>query len=264
MFRKKKQEVPARLPSPVKDIVESSIKNIEQKTGQVHEEANKKEEELRIKEPEPIRTEIEEKLPKIKKEEAFLQGKEKKEEQKDLFFSKLIEELMSGKIPEEIIGQDLKELMKSYHLEGRITHGAILASRLVELLRQLEEIEEQWKIKNEEKRRIEQELIDLEVEMDEKLEEVRILTEKIRRLQRLKQEVSKEKWFYCVNGEVYRNVFELREALEKMDEATYKYHANNEKNDFAEWIRNVFHDSELADMLIGKDRDEALRILRQL
>jgi hypothetical protein len=61
--------------------------------------------------------------------------------------------------------------------------------------------------------------------------------------------------FWVCNGTVLRNIYELASNLEKMPEDAFSYHVNNEKNDFANWIRDILGDKELADML-SKTRDQ--------
>ena len=53
--------------------------------------------------------------------------------------------------------------------------------------------------------------------------------------------------FWCVNGNVCRNIYELVEAIEAMSEEDFVYHVNedHQKNDFAKWIGEVLGDSEL-------------------
>lgn len=55
--------------------------------------------------------------------------------------------------------------------------------------------------------------------------------------------------FFVADGSVIKNVAELVWALDKMHEDTYKFHANNEKNDFSNWVRDIFNEQELAEDL---------------
>ena len=48
--------------------------------------------------------------------------------------------------------------------------------------------------------------------------------------------------FWTVNGEVLNSLLALRDALERMDNATYKHHVTGEKNDFAAWVDEVLED----------------------
>ena len=67
--------------------------------------------------------------------------------------------------------------------------------------------------------------------------------------QRVLRHVPDEKRFYCHDGKILNNLYELRIALEQMDENTYKHHVTEEKNDFARWVREVLMDSKLSNDL---------------
>ena len=55
-----------------------------------------------------------------------------------------------------------------------------------------------------------------------------------------------DKHFWTRNGSAIKNLRELLDAIEEMDEATFRHHVDVHKNDFSEWIRHVFKDEELA------------------
>lgn len=55
--------------------------------------------------------------------------------------------------------------------------------------------------------------------------------------------------FWINNGPILKNLNDLKNALLKMSEGSFKYHVNKEKNDFANWVKNVLKDSVLADKL---------------
>ena len=58
--------------------------------------------------------------------------------------------------------------------------------------------------------------------------------------------VNHEKRFFANNGETYSNYYELLEGLRAMDSATFYHHVNGNKNDFMNWVRDVFSDKRLA------------------
>ena len=59
-------------------------------------------------------------------------------------------------------------------------------------------------------------------------------------------EIPPQKKFFLCNGEVIGDVHELMEKLKTMDEGVFKHHVNVERNDFANWVRDVFMDKKLA------------------
>ncbi|MFH1647779.1 MAG: hypothetical protein ABID71_08875 [Chloroflexota bacterium] len=62
--------------------------------------------------------------------------------------------------------------------------------------------------------------------------------------------VSDEKRFYCQDGRYLKSLKELQEALGQMFEETYHAHANESKNDFSVWVRDVLVDDKLASDLL--------------
>ncbi len=53
--------------------------------------------------------------------------------------------------------------------------------------------------------------------------------------------------FYVRDGRILKNLQELRAHLKgEMSDETFSYHCNSEKNDFANWIRDVIGDRKLA------------------
>lgn len=52
--------------------------------------------------------------------------------------------------------------------------------------------------------------------------------------------------FFCHDGKVFTDMKELAEGLTAMSDETFGYHANAEKNDFSNWVRDVIKDEKLA------------------
>jgi len=67
--------------------------------------------------------------------------------------------------------------------------------------------------------------------------------------QRVLRHVPDEKRFHCHDGRILNNLYELKNALEKMIHACYAHHVTEEKNDFARWVREVLGDDKLANDL---------------
>jgi len=71
-----------------------------------------------------------------------------------------------------------------------------------------------------------------------------------------------EHYFYLCDGTVIKNVLELSKNIERMNDEVFCYHVNNEKNDFSNWIRDVYNDENLAkSMLETKDKDKTQIVL---
>jgi len=69
-------------------------------------------------------------------------------------------------------------------------------------------------------------------------------------------DVSSDNKFFCANGDSFKNVIDLGNSLDSMDEKTFGAHVNSEKNDFATWIYDVVGDVALADTLRDLDNLE--------
>ncbi|MBN2421977.1 hypothetical protein JXB41_02010 [Candidatus Woesearchaeota archaeon] len=53
-------------------------------------------------------------------------------------------------------------------------------------------------------------------------------------------------YFYLSNGDVIRSLAEFFDVLANIDDSTFNSHVNEQKNDFANWLRATFNLSELA------------------
>jgi len=72
-----------------------------------------------------------------------------------------------------------------------------------------------------------------------------------------------ERYFYVCNGDVLKDLDELLNAVENMDDQSLAHHFNSEKNDFAEWVRKVLRERDLANKLkYSKTREEMAEIIR--
>jgi len=52
--------------------------------------------------------------------------------------------------------------------------------------------------------------------------------------------------FWTTDGQILKDLIELRDALKSMDEKIFAVHVNRERNDFAEWVEQVLQDAECA------------------
>ena len=79
-------------------------------------------------------------------------------------------------------------------------------------------------------------------------------------------EAPQEQHFVVADGKKLKNIIELADALETMSEDIFRHHANEFKNDFSSWVRDVFYDHSLAeDIVRAKNRLETqIAILRRL
>ena len=72
--------------------------------------------------------------------------------------------------------------------------------------------------------------------------------------------VSQEKQFWCHDGRYLKNLQELEVALEQMTEETFRYHSNEAKSDFSNWVRDVIGDEKLSrDLQKSATREQAAK-----
>ncbi len=71
--------------------------------------------------------------------------------------------------------------------------------------------------------------------------------------------VKDEHRFYFKSGRIAKNLAELKEGLETMDQEEFDHHVTAEKNDFASWVEHAVEDKVLADKLrIEKKRENMI------
>lgn len=74
-----------------------------------------------------------------------------------------------------------------------------------------------------------------------------------------------EKHFIVADGNRIKSILELARALETMSEEVFRHHVNDARNDFSNWVRDVFNDNAVADELAkAKDKAGELVLLRKL
>ena len=71
----------------------------------------------------------------------------------------------------------------------------------------------------------------------------------------LKKGTSPDKYFILCNGKRLKNIKELAEVMEEIEDHVFNHHVTHDKNDFARWVHDVFEDTDLAQKLAGvKDK----------
>ena len=75
-----------------------------------------------------------------------------------------------------------------------------------------------------------------------------------------------EHHFVVADGRKLKNIIELADALETMSEEIFRHHANEFRNDFSSWVKDVFYDHSLAeDISRAKNKLETqIAVLRRL
>ena len=76
--------------------------------------------------------------------------------------------------------------------------------------------------------------------------------------------ISPEEQFWCHDGRYLKNLQELEAALEQMAEETFRYHANETKSDFSNWVRDVIGDEKFSrDLQKSTTRTQAAKCVAE-
>jgi hypothetical protein len=64
------------------------------------------------------------------------------------------------------------------------------------------------------------------------------------------QDIPPEKYFVLRSGSIIKSLDELAHNMDRISDEDFSFHVNDGKNDFANWIRDVFGRSDLADSMV--------------
>ncbi|MBM3200133.1 hypothetical protein FJZ53_04280 [Candidatus Woesearchaeota archaeon] len=78
----------------------------------------------------------------------------------------------------------------------------------------------------------------------------------------LREVAEMDRCFWMCDGQVLKSLRELASSLKSMNDDTFRYHVNSEKNDFANWVKEVIGDEELARSL-SRDRAQMLNDVKK-
>jgi hypothetical protein len=67
--------------------------------------------------------------------------------------------------------------------------------------------------------------------------------------------------FFMINGSVLSDLTELCEAFDFMSQDVFNYHVNEDKNDFENWVRDIFNEKELSNQLKKQKTPEKCHIV---
>ena len=72
-----------------------------------------------------------------------------------------------------------------------------------------------------------------------------------------------DKRFFCHDGCAPRNLYQLADCLSHISADSFRHHVNETRNDFANWVRDVFGDDKLEkDLAKAGGLKEAAEIVR--
>ena len=187
---------------------------------------------------------------------------DKKTEEGRGFFSEILSLSINQGINENILKQDLTKGMKDFwyfhpQQKGRFKNKELLRHDIINGLTELKRLEDRWTAQkaflDEDKRS----LFEKERDIKTKAEELQ------RTLSQLKfyEDLPAKKFFWLKNGIVIKNIYELMNLLEVMNNSTFNHHVNDNVNDFSEWIENSVGNKELAKKIGSARTREEMSII---
>ncbi len=73
--------------------------------------------------------------------------------------------------------------------------------------------------------------------------------------------ITVEQEFVLVNGQRLQHYIMLADVLEELEDAVVAHHVNDVKHDFANWVRYVFEEEDLARELEGVQEKKEMRLI---
>jgi len=81
------------------------------------------------------------------------------------------------------------------------------------------------------------------------------------RVYNLTREIPADKYFVLANGQPVKNVAELAAILDQLEDHVFNHHVNVDRNDFHNWIKDVFEDIDLARKIAGVHDKKHLQLV---
>jgi len=75
------------------------------------------------------------------------------------------------------------------------------------------------------------------------------------------KKVSAKSCFHLCDGTRINSLVQLALMIDQMPDEVYYHHANESRNDFAAWIKDVYSSKKLAEMMSGGSKNETQLIL---
>lgn len=186
------------------------------------------------------------------------------------FFSNVLEHIRKHEgAKERILAGDLFSRMGNYWemRKHEIKAGTQMPAEkkleedLISKLEDLKIMEQKWQVQ---KLALEEDIKfihEREREIQSKIKELTLVSNELG----LFRNVKPEEYFHMHNGLILKNLHDLIDVLEIIDDETLQFHASNSKNDFSDWIRHVFKDNNLAGKIKdAKSKIEMIEILEKI
>ncbi|MFH1505704.1 MAG: hypothetical protein ABIE94_01810 [archaeon] len=171
---------------------------------------------------------------------------------------------------EEVLDKDLLNKMKQFYLHEKdgknfYYHPGELNKAMTFKLESLKQLEKDWYTGQKQLQDIQKQLYNKEAEIEFSLGELKRILSQVKSNVELKSDLTPSEYFRVVDGKVLRNFTELKMALKTMSPVAFDHHVSKERNDFANWVKHVFNNEDLAAaMEAARNRQELTRLLDEL
>lgn len=81
------------------------------------------------------------------------------------------------------------------------------------------------------------------------------------RVYNLTRDIPQDKYFVLANGQPVKNVAELAAILDQIEDHVFHHHVSTDRNDFHNWVKDVFEDVELARKIAGISDKKHLQLV---
>lgn len=266
------EELPDELPSL--DSSKEDTKTEEKKadsedksTEKEEEKPSEKAESEKKKEEQPIQEKTSEEPNKEEEQAQEKQSSFEELKKETGFFANILEHVKKHDgSKDKLLSGDLFSRMSNYWdiKKHEVSSGKPLPTEnkleedLKNKLENLKILEEKWQVQ---KLALEQDikfLHEREIEIQNKVQELRKISNELN----LFKNVKPEEYFCLYNGVVLKNLHDLIDILEVIDDETFKHHVRKDRNDFSNWIEHVIKDKNLASKIKkAKSKEEMIEII---
>ena len=83
---------------------------------------------------------------------------------------------------------------------------------------------------------------------------------KTKKKSKILNDAPETQYFLFCDGHPVKNVTELAEKLERIEDEVFNHHVTEDRNDFVNWIKDVFEEIELAEEIAGLKHKDHVRL----
>lgn len=81
------------------------------------------------------------------------------------------------------------------------------------------------------------------------------------RVYNLTKEVPDHEYFILANGKPVKHVAELASILDQLEDHVFGHHVTPDRNDFHNWVKDIFDDVELARKIVGVNDKKHMQLV---